>query len=44
MKDYLRRHIWILSKLYENPKGMTYKEFAYEWGADGVELVEDVIA
>ena len=32
MKDYLRRHIWILSKLYENPKGLTYKEFAYEWG------------
>ena len=31
MKDYLRRHIWILSKLYENPKGLTYKEFAYEW-------------
>lgn len=32
MKDYLRRHIWILSKLYENPKGLTYKEFAAEWG------------
>ena len=32
MKDYLRRHIWILSKLYENPKGLTYKEFVYEWG------------
>ena len=32
MKDYLRRHIWILSKLYENPKGLTYKEFEYEWG------------
>ena len=31
MKDYLCRHIWILSKLYENPKGLTYKEFAYEW-------------
>ena len=31
MKDYLRRHIWILSKLYENPKGLTYKEFAHEW-------------
>lgn len=31
MKDYLRRHIWILSKLYENPKGVTYKEFADEW-------------
>ena len=31
MKDYLRRHIWILSKLYENPKGLTYKEFEYEW-------------
>ena len=31
MKDYLRRHIWILSKLYENPKGLTYKEFADEW-------------
>jgi hypothetical protein len=31
MKDYLRRHIWILSKLYENPKGLTYKEFAKEW-------------
>ena len=32
MKDYLRRHIWILSKLYENPRGLTYKEFATEWG------------
>ena len=32
MKDYLRKHIWILSKLYENPKGLTYKEFEYEWG------------
>ena len=32
MKDYLRRHIWILSKLYDNPKGLTYKEFEYEWG------------
>ena len=31
MKDYLRRHIWILSKLYEDPKGLTYKEFAEEW-------------
>jgi hypothetical protein len=31
MKDYLRRHIWILSKLYENPRGLTYKEFAAEW-------------
>ena len=31
MKDYLRRHIWILSKLYEDPKGLTYKEFAKEW-------------
>ena len=31
MKDYLRRHIWILSKLYEAPKGLTYKEFAEEW-------------
>lgn len=31
MKDYLRRHIWILSKLYESPKGLTYKEFAEEW-------------
>jgi hypothetical protein len=31
MKDYLRRHIWILSKLYENPKGLTYKEFSAEW-------------
>ena len=31
MKDYLRRHLWILSKLYENTKGLTYKEFAYEW-------------
>lgn len=31
MKDYLRRHIWILSKLYENPRGFTYKEFAEEW-------------
>lgn len=31
MKDYLRRHLWILSKLYEKPKGLTYKEFAYEW-------------
>lgn len=31
MKDYLKRHIWILSKLYENPKGLTYKEFVAEW-------------
>ncbi len=31
MKDYLRRHIWILSELYQNPKGLTYKEFAEHW-------------
>lgn len=31
MKIYLRRLIWILSKLYESPKGLTYKEFAEEW-------------
>ena len=31
MKDYLRRHIWILSELYQNPKGLTYKEFAERW-------------
>lgn len=31
MKDYLRRHIWILSELYQNPKGLTYKEFAEQW-------------
>ena len=31
MKDYLRRHIWILSELYQNPKGVTYKEFVERW-------------
>ncbi len=31
MKDYLRRNIWILSELYQNPKGLTYKEFAERW-------------
>ena len=31
MKDYLRRHIWILSELYQNPKGLTYKDFAERW-------------
>lgn len=31
MKDYLRRHIWILSELYQHPKGLTYKEFADRW-------------
>ena len=31
MKDYLRRHIWILSDLYQNPKGLTYKEFTDRW-------------
>ena len=31
MKDYLRRHIWILSELYQNRKGLTYKEFAERW-------------
>ena len=31
MKDYLRRHIWILSELYHNSKGLTYKEFAERW-------------
>ena len=31
MKDYLRRHIWILSELYQHPKGLTYKEFAEQW-------------
>ncbi len=31
MKDYLRRHIWILSELYRHPKGLTYKEFADRW-------------
>ena len=31
MKNYLRRNIWLLSKLYESPKGLTYKEFAEEW-------------
>ncbi len=27
----MRRHIWILSELYQNPKGLTYKEFAERW-------------
>ena len=27
----MRRHIWILSELYQNPKGLTYKEFAGRW-------------
>lgn len=31
MKDYLRRHIWILSELYRHPKVLTYKEFAERW-------------
>jgi len=31
MKDYLRRHIWILSELYQHPKGLTYREFAERW-------------
>ena len=31
MKDYLKRHIWILSELYRHPKGLTYKEFADRW-------------
>lgn len=31
MKDYLRRHIWILSELYSNPQGLTYKEFSERW-------------
>ena len=31
MKDYLRRHIWILSELYQHPKGLTYKEFVERW-------------
>jgi hypothetical protein len=31
MKDYLRRHIWILSELYQHPKGLTYKDFAERW-------------
>lgn len=32
MKDYLRRNIWILSELYQNPKGLTYREFADAFG------------
>lgn len=31
MKDYLKRHIWILSELYRNRKGLTYKEIADRW-------------
>ena len=31
MKDYLRRHLWILSELYQHPKGLTYKEMADRW-------------
>lgn len=31
MKDYLRRNIWILSELYQHPRGLTYKEFAERW-------------
>lgn len=31
MKDYLKRHIWILSELYRHPNGLTYKEFADRW-------------
>ena len=31
MKNYLLKNIWILSKLYENPKGLTYREFSEEW-------------
>lgn len=31
MKDYLKRHIWILTQLYEHPEGVTYKEFEERW-------------
>ena len=31
MKDYMRRNIWILSELYQNPKGLTYKEIVDRW-------------
>ena len=31
MKDYLKRHIWILSELYSNPQGLTYKDFSERW-------------
>ena len=31
MKDYLRRHIWILSELYQHPKGLNYKELVERW-------------
>ena len=31
MKDYLKRYIWILSELYQNKNGLTYKEIADRW-------------
>jgi hypothetical protein len=31
MKDYLKRHIWILTQLYQHPEGVTYKEFKERW-------------
>ena len=38
MKDYLRRNIWILSELYQHPKGLTYKEFAERWERSSVNI------
>ena len=40
MKDYLRRHIWILSELYQNPKGLTYKEFEERWKRSSQNVLE----
>ena len=31
MKDNLQRQIWILSELYRQPEGVTYKELAKRW-------------
>ena len=31
MKDYLQRQIWLLSQLYENPRGLTREQLSERW-------------
>ena len=41
MKDYLRRNLWILSELYQNPKGLTYKEIADRWERSSQNILDN---
>jgi len=43
MKDYLKRQIWIMSQLYQNPKGLTYKEIEDRWQRSSVNSLGSIL-